>query len=376
MFAHVHSTGGAYYAHGGVWVELANKTDVAELSEDTTPALGGNLDAAGFNIANAGSITSTGFIGNLTGNVTGSISGRSGSTDKLASATTFRMVGDVSSPEFSFDGQDASVKTFTTSIDNTFIAAKTEQSLSEATDEYMFNRPVGDTGVFKISRTNLFKAIPQLPVGMITAFAAGVLPADWLICDGIEVTIAEYQTSFNVIEEGGKKKLDIDVFFINMKNIDKDIISSSKISDLLIQGKIINANNYLGEKYTLSGKVEKGDQIGRTIGFPTANIKLQEKIQLPSDGIYACYVKLGDKLLLGALSIGNRPTIKNDSSHKIEVFIIDFKENIYDEIIELLIVDKVRAQVEFGSLDDLKNQMKKDIIKIKKILKINFLKMN
>ncbi|NCG35425.1 MAG: bifunctional riboflavin kinase/FAD synthetase [Dehalococcoidales bacterium] len=164
------------------------------------------------------------------------------------------------------------------------------------------------------------------------------------------------------------KKLDIDVFFINMKNIDKDIISSSKISDLLIQGKIINVNNYLGEKYTLSGKVEKGDQIGRTIGFPTANIKLQEKIQLPSDGIYACYVKLGDKLLLGALSIGNRPTIKNDSSHKIEVFIIDFKENIYDEIIELLIVDKVRAQVEFRSLDDLKNQMKKDIIKIKKIL--------
>ncbi len=164
------------------------------------------------------------------------------------------------------------------------------------------------------------------------------------------------------------KKLAIDVFFINMKNIDEDIISSSIISNLLCQGKIINANNYLGEKYTLSGKVEKGDQIGRTIGFPTANINLQEKIQIPSDGIYACYVKLGDKLLFGALSIGNRPTIKNDSSHKIEVFIIDFKENIYDEIIEVLIVDKVRDQVDFGSLDDLKNQMKKDIIKIKKIL--------
>lgn len=145
-------------------------------------------------------VFSQNFVGNLTGNVTGSISGRSGSTDKLASATTFRMVGDVSAPEFSFDGQDASVKTFTTTIDNTFIAAKTEQALSEPTDEYMFNRVQGDTGVFKISRTNLFKAIPQLPVGMITAFAAGVLPADWLICDGREVSIAEYQNLFNVIE--------------------------------------------------------------------------------------------------------------------------------------------------------------------------------
>lgn len=80
MFVHVHSSGGAYYSHGGVWVELANKADVAELSEDTTPALGGNLDAAGFNIANAGSITSTGFIGNLTGNVTGFINGVDPST--------------------------------------------------------------------------------------------------------------------------------------------------------------------------------------------------------------------------------------------------------------------------------------------------------
>ena len=75
MFAHVHTTGAAYYSHGGVWIELANKTDPAELSSDTTPVLGGNLDAAGFNINNAGAITSTGFTGNLTGNVTGNVNG-------------------------------------------------------------------------------------------------------------------------------------------------------------------------------------------------------------------------------------------------------------------------------------------------------------
>ena len=76
MFVHVHSSGGAYYSHGGVWVELANKSDPSELSEDTTPVLGGNLDAGGFNISNAGAITSTGFTGNVTGNVTGLINGK------------------------------------------------------------------------------------------------------------------------------------------------------------------------------------------------------------------------------------------------------------------------------------------------------------
>ena len=76
MFVHVHTTGGAYYSHGGVWIELANKTDPSELSEDTTPVLGGNLDAGGFNISNAGTITSTGFTGNVTGNVTGLINGK------------------------------------------------------------------------------------------------------------------------------------------------------------------------------------------------------------------------------------------------------------------------------------------------------------
>ena len=80
MFVHVHTTGKAYYSHGGVWIELANKSDPSELSEDTTPVLGGNLDGAGFNLTNLGTITSTGITGNLTGNVTGLINGTDPST--------------------------------------------------------------------------------------------------------------------------------------------------------------------------------------------------------------------------------------------------------------------------------------------------------
>jgi microcystin-dependent protein len=139
------------------------------------------------------------FVGNLTGNVTGTVSGRSGSTDKLASATTFRMTGDVTAPDFTFDGQDSATKTFTTIISNAFISNKSEVSSSVSTDELLINRTSGDTGVYKISRTNLFKAIPTLPVGMITPYGGITEPTNWLFCYGQEVNIADYQNLFNVI---------------------------------------------------------------------------------------------------------------------------------------------------------------------------------
>lgn len=139
------------------------------------------------------------LIGNLTGNVTGTVSGRSGSTDKLASSTTFQMNGDVTAPSFTFDGQDASSKTFTTTISNTFVANKTEVASSLSTDEILINRVTGDTGVYKVSRTNLFKAIPTLPIGMISPFGGDTAPTDWVLCYGQEVTIATYQNLFNVI---------------------------------------------------------------------------------------------------------------------------------------------------------------------------------
>jgi microcystin-dependent protein len=109
------------------------------------------------------------------------------------------MNGDVTAPSFTFDGQDASSKTFTTTISNTFVANKTEVSSSLSTDEILLNRVTGDTGVYKVSRTNLFKAIPTLPIGMISPFGGDTAPVDWVLCYGQEVTIATYQNLFNVI---------------------------------------------------------------------------------------------------------------------------------------------------------------------------------
>ena len=147
------------------------------------------------------------FVGNLTGNITGTVSGRSGSADKLASPTTFQMQGDVSAPSFSFDGQDESTKTFTTSIANTFIANKVESAISQVDDEILINRISGDTGVFKVNRNNLFASIPTMPIGMISPFGGESAPINWLLCDGREVAIALYQNLFSVINYNFKDQI-------------------------------------------------------------------------------------------------------------------------------------------------------------------------
>ena len=150
---------------------LAGLTTTANIVPNTTTAR--NLGTANEQWLN---VYSQNFIGNLTGNVTGTVSGRSGSTDKLASSTTFQMQGDVTAPSYTFDGQDASTKTFTTTISNAFVANKTEVSSSLSTDEFLINRVTGDTGVYKVSRTNLFKAIPTLPIGMISPYGGDTAP--------------------------------------------------------------------------------------------------------------------------------------------------------------------------------------------------------
>ena len=113
--------------------------------------------------------------------------------------------------------------------------------------------------------------------------------------------------------------LGIEISNIEMKNNLKKVISSSMISKFIEEGDFINGNKFLGYDYTFEGLVVKGDQIGRTIGFPTANIEVQNEIQIPGDGIYACMVDIEGEKFRGALSIGNRPVIKNDSARKIAV---------------------------------------------------------
>ena len=140
------------------------------------------------------------FFGNVVGNITGTITGRSTSADRLASATTFQITGDVEAPAFVFDGQvGGSTKVFNTSISNSFIANKTSVSTTQSDDEILINRVSGNTGVFKTSRQALLADMPVNPPGIILPFAGTVVPTGWLLCDGREVSQLVYPTLFSVI---------------------------------------------------------------------------------------------------------------------------------------------------------------------------------
>ncbi len=141
------------------------------------------------------------FRGNLIGNITGTVTGGATNANKLTSATTFEITGDVSSNQITFDGQvGGTSKTFSTEISNTFIAAKTPVTTPNDDDEIIINRISGDeTGVFKISQQALVSSVPVIPIGTIIPFAGINLPGGWLLCDGSEVRISDYLTLYNTI---------------------------------------------------------------------------------------------------------------------------------------------------------------------------------
>jgi riboflavin kinase / FMN adenylyltransferase len=140
-------------------------------------------------------------------------------------------------------------------------------------------------------------------------------------------------------------------------------VSSTKIRQALIKGDVETANEFLGYPFSLSGQVIKGDQLGRTLGFPTANLLIEENYKLiPGDGIYAVNVKVdaGSPISLkGMAYIGNRPTI-NGMSRNIEVNIFDFNHDIYRQYITIEFLHFIRGDIRFDNIEALKEQIAND----------------
>lgn len=147
-------------------------------------------------------------------------------------------------------------------------------------------------------------------------------------------------------------------------------VSSSLIRNLLHQGKVDLAADCLGYEYFLDGTVVGGYQVGRKIGFPTANLSVDDPDKLiPSDGVYAVWVTFDGKTYKGMLSIGYRPTIQNGTNRTIEVNILHFHSDIYDKFIRLTFVKRTRPELKFDSIDELIVQLHKDEEEIEAILK-------
>jgi riboflavin kinase/FMN adenylyltransferase len=167
------------------------------------------------------------------------------------------------------------------------------------------------------------------------------------------------------------KRYDFEVIEISAREIDDIAISSTKIRKALLDGNVFTANNYLGYNYFLSGKIVTGKKIGRTIGFPTANIEISENYKLiPRNGVYIISSKINNVKYFGMMNIGVNPTVEG-LGQKIEVHFFDFNKNIYDEAVQIDIYYRIRDEKKYNSLDELKSQLKKDESTSREFIKNN-----
>ena len=154
---------------------------------------------------------------------------------------------------------------------------------------------------------------------------------------------------------------EFEVIEIPAQDIDEVNVSSTKIREALLQGDVQRANMFLGEPYQLSGTVIRGKALGRTIGFPTANIDVNSDLKLiPGIGVYAVEVLVAGQVYRGMLNIGLRPTVVSSDVVNLEVHILDFHQDIYDKNITVRFMDRVRDEQKFESVEALKEQLKND----------------
>jgi riboflavin kinase / FMN adenylyltransferase len=161
------------------------------------------------------------------------------------------------------------------------------------------------------------------------------------------------------LEQFGKQ-FGFDVTQISAKEVDEISVSSTKIRNALIEGDIATANTYLGYHYFLTGSVQKGKQLGRSIGFPTANLQLTADYKLvPKNGVYIVQSTLHGKTVYGMMNIGNNPTVDGTQQH-LEVHFFDWNNDLYQQTIRVELLHKTREEIKFDTVVNLKKQLELD----------------
>ncbi len=153
------------------------------------------------------------------------------------------------------------------------------------------------------------------------------------------------------------------------KALEGEKVSSSRIRKLIAKGDVEKANTLLGYRYFMTGSIVEGKQIGRQIGFPTANFSLPKQKLLPACGVYAVEVEMTDGTRKGGmLCIGHRPTMEANGELSIEVHIFDFEGNLYGEELSLEFIGRLREERRFSSFEGLQQQLRKDAVAVQKLL--------
>ncbi len=167
------------------------------------------------------------------------------------------------------------------------------------------------------------------------------------------------------------RKYNFKVERVAAQDVENIAISSTKIRNALAQGNVRRANQLLGYTYSVTAEVVVGNKIGRTLGFPTANLELPKEYMLISNcGVYACLVNYENKIYKAMANIGHRPTIgdRSGDSPIIEVNLFDFEGDLYGKHIQVRFIDRIRDEEKFDGLNRLKAQLEKDREKAKELL--------
>jgi riboflavin kinase / FMN adenylyltransferase len=192
----------------------------------------------------------------------------------------------------------------------------------------------------------------------------------------VNTIIIGYDHQFGKNREGSLEhlkelspKYNFNVIEIPAQDIDEVNVSSTKIRLALENGDMKTANAYLGEPFQLNGVVVEGKGIGRTIGFPTANVQIENPLKIiPKIGVYAVRCTIEEKMYHGMMNIGIRPTVSTSQKQSIEVHLFDCNENLYNRSILVEVIQFIRDEQRFETLEHLTNQLKNDAIQTRHIL--------
>jgi len=159
------------------------------------------------------------------------------------------------------------------------------------------------------------------------------------------------------------EKFGVRVIVIPPVKVNSEVVSSTLIREYIKKGKIERVFQLLGRHFSLYGTVVDGKRVGRTLGFPTANITAHPDMVVPANGVYITKTKYDDKWVNSITNVGIAPTLKNKNVFSIETHLLDFNEDIYGKDIEVCFIHKLRGEKKFENIEALKHQVESDIRK-------------
>ncbi len=181
------------------------------------------------------------------------------------------------------------------------------------------------------------------------------------ICVGHEWSFGKNRTgNLDLLKKLGAR-FDFNVIGISPVSVNGTVVSSTAIRRAVEKGDFLKAAEMLGREYTILGTVVRGDNLGKKIGYPTANLSAHSE-QFPPNGVYFAEARINDVLYHGLVNLGYRPTVSRDKSERVlEIYLLDFNRDIYGEDVEIRFVRYLRAEQKFDSLDALTQQIDADV---------------